>query len=64
MAKKSKEYTHKYIIGFYVGMHDIALLQKGQRKKDLLGVSSDSRHAQANILAETFDNFPQVHATG
>lgn len=42
-------------------MHDVALLQKAQRKKELLGIYPDSPNVQPNVLAKTLDDISEVH---
>jgi len=42
-------------------MHDVALLQKAQREKELLGIYPNSSNVQSNVLAKTLDDISEVH---
>jgi hypothetical protein len=54
--------THQYIIRFDVGMHNVSFLEQTQGKEELMCISSYGLDIQANILAKTFDNVPEIHA--
>lgn len=43
-------------------MHNIALLHQCQAEEHLGSVCSNSAEVNADVLAETFDDFAEVHA--
>ena len=54
--------THQYIVRLDVGMHDVGFLEQTQGEEELMRISSHGLDIQANILAKTFDNVPEIHA--
>ena len=48
--------AHENVVGFDIGVHDIALLQQRQSEKHLRRVRSHSLEVDTNILPESLDD--------
>ena len=53
--------TYENIIGLYVSVHDVELVQQRERKQSLLCVRFYGANVETNILAKAFDDIPQIH---
>lgn len=54
--------TNQNVVGLDVGMDDIALLEEGERKEQLLRVGAHRLDGDADVLAVLLEHLTEIHA--